>query len=170
MKKTAILISLAAFAACQQQTDNTDKQETISAKTPEKTEQQPDQPQKPAAKLPGIEIYAGRTYDKQLQKELDERNAKHQEWNGIMTLEDASIHDTGHMTFKDSEGNEMEFASWPYDKTLRFVEDAESGGEQLHASCKGKKYNVTYSLKAFYLEPAAQVVEELVVKKMVLVK
>jgi hypothetical protein len=159
MKKTALLFGLIVLTACQQPAPTSaDQQDAPASGTV--TEQH-----QPAGKLPGIEIFDGRTYDQQLQKELDQRNALHREYTGVMTLKDAVIRDSGRMTCTDEEGNTYTFSSWPYDKNLRF--DADDAGERLHASSKGKRYTITYGLKAFWLEPAAQVVEELVVKKMV---
>jgi uncharacterized protein YcfL len=178
MKKTTLFLSLFLLAACQgTTTDKAAEQDQAAVQKPAMTEpaneagktEKPAKPQKPSGKLPAITIYEGRSYDDKLQKELDERNRRHQDGEAVMTLVDAvSGEDSGTIYFKDAEGEEWEFASWPYEAHLKF--DLHDEGDKLAKSEKGKKYYVTYGLRAYWFDSEGGVVEKLVVKKMERVK
>lgn len=119
--------------------------------------------------LPPISSFAGRDYSDALQKELDARNAKREVHTEVMKLIDAGRgEDSGFIGFRDNKGNTRTFDSWPYDEKLSF--DQTENGDELSDSEKGKRYEVTYSTKAYWMDAAGEVVEGEVVRKMTLVK
>jgi hypothetical protein len=171
MKNATFLLPMLLLASCQgTATNETAERNDAVLSDSAKTEQvsgppSPEKPQVPARKLPSVSIYGGRSYDDQLQRELNERNRHHREWTEVMTLLDAfSGEDGGIIRFRDSKGKEQTFASWPYDTNLQF--DMDDDGDELADAEKGKKYQVTDGLRAYWGDSEGGVVEEMVVKKM----
>lgn len=160
MKTTPLLIGLLLAAGCQQTTTVEQAQpgpETIQEQT-EKTEV--------PEEFPPISIYAGKEYSPDLQQELDARNAKREVHTEIMTLVDAGRgEDTGFIEFRDAKGKSHAFDGFPYDEQMKFTET--ETGEVLSDPEKGKKYKVTWSIKAYWLDAAAEVLEADVVREMV---
>lgn len=173
MKAATLLFLVIGLAACRESASEQEPTPVIGTveTAPLKPEKElPRQSGKGPNKFPPISVYSGRKYSDALQNELNKRNAKRPVYVKIMTLENAERgEDGGYISFRDNKGRVHNFVQWPYDAKLQF-RDVDEYGETLVNDEKGKKYKVTYALEAYWSDPAGEVVENLVVQKMVRVK
>lgn len=159
---TALLVTACSQSTESQQEqpypqDTVAEQETaVPAQTPvENGDQFPDVSKK----------YAMRRYSDELQKELDERNAKRPKHTEEMTLLDAGLgQDVAFIDFRDAKGRKRSFWGWSQDISLKLHENED--GEDLDESEKGKKFRVTWSLEAYWSDPGGEVVEHEIVQAM----
>jgi hypothetical protein len=166
MNKSLFFTAL-LLAACSQSTKSTQElpfpQDTIA----EQEAAAPGQaPAENADLFPDVsKKYAMRRYSDELQKELDERNAKRPKHTEEMTLLDAGLgQDVAYIDFSDAKGRKRSFWGWSNGISLKLHETED--GEDLDESEKGKKFRVTWSLEAYWSDSGGEVVEHEIVQAM----